>query len=196
MYESLESESDNYLWQLIVKSNEPAFTVLFNRYWATLFTTCYAYLKDKAACKEIVHDIFLSLWNRRKQLEISSFHNYLTQSARYRVYKYLQSAQAYKVNSLNISEGNISNIAETRFNEEALEQKLNYHLNGLPKRCREIFVLSRKEYLSNEEIAQRLKISKRTVENQLTQALQHLRSALNEMLLITFFIIILSFFIL
>jgi len=58
-------------------------------------------------------------------------------------------------------------------------------LNDLPKKCREIYILSRKENLTISEIAQKLNISKRTVENQLTNALKHLRASLKYMMVIT-----------
>jgi RNA polymerase sigma-70 factor (ECF subfamily) len=58
-------------------------------------------------------------------------------------------------------------------------------LRQLPQRCREIFLMSRKDQLNNDEIASRLSISKRTVENQLTTALKHLRVELKRIIMIS-----------
>ncbi len=188
MNTELVSENDGYLWQLVQQDNEPAFTVLYKRYWATLFTTAFSYLKDRTICTDIVHDIFISIWKRRHQLEIISFHHYLTNAARYKVYKLLRTGGKSKPRYVHSFEddatGILSNNAEDKFAYQDLEKKLDHHLNKLPKRCREIFVLSRKEYFTNEEISQRLQISKRTVENQITYALQQLRLVLGNLIMI------------
>lgn len=61
-----------------------------------------------------------------------------------------------------------------------LEFDMESSLSNIPKRCRQIFFMSRKELLSNDEIAGKLSISKRTVENQITHALKHLRLSLKD----------------
>jgi RNA polymerase sigma-70 factor (ECF subfamily) len=186
MREELDSESDINLWERVSRDDEAAFKVLFQRYWQLLFTNVFYYLKDRDACSDIVHDIFISIWKRRQQLEIFSFRHYLTNAARYKVYKYLKTAGKNKMeltDNIEHNAGFTMNVAENKFTNDALEQRLDKHLNELPQRCREIFLLSRKGFLTNDEIARKLKISKRTVENQLTFALRQLRFALNDILL-------------
>lgn len=185
MLEVPESESDIDLWERISKDDEAAFKVLFQRYWSLLYTTLFYYIKDKDGCADVVHDIFISLWNRRHRLEIFSFKYYLTHAARYMAYKYLKANDNYEIEltpAIEYRAGFSNNDADIKFTNEVLEQKLNKHLKDLPQRCREIFLLSRKDFLTNDEIALQLKISKRTVENQLTFALRHLRYALNDIL--------------
>lgn len=187
MLEMQDSESDIVLWEKISKDDEAAFRILFQRYWQLLFTNVFYYLKDKDACADIVHDIFVSIWKRRRQLEIFSFRHYLTNAARYKVYKYLKAADKKNIeltDEIENKAGFAVNAADTKFSNDSLEQKLEKHLYELPQRCREVFLLSRKEFLTNDEIAQQLRISKRTVENQLTIALRHLRLALNDILLL------------
>jgi RNA polymerase sigma factor (sigma-70 family) len=76
--------------------------------------------------------------------------------------------------------GNLSttNKGEEKIVQEEFDERIMIRLNELPKRCREIYLLSRKENLSITEIAMKLNISKRTVENQLTAALKHLKQYL------------------
>lgn len=171
-------ESDVDLWNAICRDDEAAFIALFNRYWELLYNTSFRYLKDQEVSEEIVHDIFLSIWNRRKDLEIISFKNFLLKSVRYQIYN---RARAPKLPitfaDQNVYENNIfeENQGEIRIRELELDQELDKCLNQLPYRCREIFRLSRIKNLSNGEIALQLGISKRSVENQITLALKHLR---------------------
>ena len=72
------------------------------------------------------------------------------------------------------------NQSDHRIKNQELLLELSHYLEKLPKRCQEIFYLSRMDNLSNQEIAGRLGISKRTVENQITTALKHLRSCFRQ----------------
>jgi len=178
------TDNDTTLWAAIRQDNEIAFGALYERYWSVLYTTAYHYLRDKDACTDIVHDIFISIWNKRHELEVMSFRHYLTHATRYRVYKMLNHGKRGKIVAINVwneQDAGISlNSGEDKLEYGDLEQKVNHYLGQLPKRCREIFLLSRKDNLSNDEIAARLDVSKRTVENQLTHALHHLRNNIED----------------
>jgi RNA polymerase sigma-70 factor (family 1) len=187
MTEESQLKDDQALWTAIQQDSELAFATLYERYWSILYSNAYNYLKDKDACMDIVHDIFISIWKKRHEVEIVSFKHYLTQSTRYQIYKKLESNNKSKVVQLEEwrenSENVISNEGEEKILYRDLEQKLDVLMENLPKRCREIFILSRRQNLSNVEIAEKLNISKRTVENQLTYALQHLRASLGDVTL-------------
>ncbi|RYX80321.1 sigma-70 family RNA polymerase sigma factor [bacterium] len=171
-------DNDVDLWNAICKDDEAAFTALFNRYWELLYNTSFRYLKDHEISEEIVHDIFLSIWNRRKDLKIISFKNFLLKSVRYQIYN---RARAPKLPIIfadqNVYENNIfeENKGEIRIRELELDHELDKYLSQLPYRCKEIYKMSRIKNLSNQEIAQQLGISKRSVENQIALALKHLR---------------------
>lgn len=176
--------TDLDLWTLIKADNEQAFSKLFHRYSAKIYSKAYYLIKDREACEQIVHDIFLTLWNNRKTLEIKSFRAYLTSAARYQVYKYItQNASTPLAYTDNLEESSaqiVQNSGSDNIAYKELEQELELYLKGLPRRCREIFIMSRHQLLSNDEIAQRLNISKRSVENQITNALKHLRVSLKD----------------
>lgn len=175
--------SDQELWGEIQQDNSKAFDLLFERYWEKLYSTCHSYLKNEEACKEIVHNIFLDIWQKRNALEVICFKNYLTSAARYQVYKVIRKQ---KMNPVQLIEDYdqvphlnwVRNKGEDKMRDEEISRNLEDVLNTLPKRCKEVFVLSRIKNLSNDEIAGQLGISKRSVENQLTQALKVLRIAL------------------
>jgi RNA polymerase sigma-70 factor (ECF subfamily) len=155
--------------------------MLLKRYWKQLYITAHAYLKDNEACESVVQDIFIYLWEKRKTLTIESFEKYLNASARYNVYKQLKLARLSPVNyqapSEIVENGCAHNAGEQNLSAFELLQDVNVCLGLLPNRCREIFVLSRINQLSNNEIAEKLHISKRTVENQISHALKHLRTS-------------------
>jgi RNA polymerase sigma-70 factor (family 1) len=177
-------ETDLELWNRIKLDDEKAFAMLFHRYSARIFSSSYSYIRDREVCSQIVHDIFLSLWKNRKVLEIKSFNAYLTSAARYRVYKNIAQNKIipidYKENLESFEHISVSNSGQDKLAYQDLENNLNSNLKNLPKRCREIFIMSRKELMTNEEIANQLGISKRSVENQITYALKSLRGSLKD----------------
>ncbi|MGX5819506.1 RNA polymerase sigma-70 factor [Chitinophaga lutea] len=171
---------DAVLWQAVQQDDRTAFRTLFDRYGGSLFHTANYTLRDKEASETIVHDIFLNLWTGRHTLDIRHFRQYILTAARYHVYKALKSRKA--LNLLHGTAGDMEPISpltvnggEAKVAEQSMRDSLRQQLNALPKRCREIFLMSREQHLSNQEIAERLNISKRSVENQITYALQHLR---------------------
>jgi RNA polymerase sigma-70 factor (family 1) len=176
--------TDAELWQAIRNDDEHAFNQLFNRYWVKLYKAAYSKLQEGDVCAEIVHDIFLRLWQRRKELEIEHFAGYLLMAVRFQVYsryKATKSPVLYKEAIDEKDQEYTWNKGDLRLQEHELQQTLQFYINQLPKRCIEIFTLSRVNHLSNHEIAQRLGISKKSVENQLTMALKHLRTAYREL---------------
>jgi RNA polymerase sigma-70 factor (family 1) len=180
--------TDPELLQRILLDDEKAFNVLFDRHWSKVYAVCFRYVKDEEAALEITHDIFLNIWNKRSQLNIGSFQNYVLTSASYRGIRRKQQLNALPINyvedyshgehSFLPNELSATNTGEEKISAEEFDTKVMHMLAELPKRCREIYLLSRKENLSITEISLKLNISKRTVENQLTAALKHLRHCL------------------
>ena len=179
MFVSGVTRSDMELWKEVVNGNGAAFSILFDRYWPVIYKTAFSYIKDKSQCEEITHDIFLNLWRGRHTLTIRSFPAYLRAAARYHVYQFLKSAKAEPVQFIDdwewVRTPEVTNAGDEKISLAELKADVNDLLEALPMRCREIFCMSRMEHLTNEEIADRLGISKRTVENQITRALKHLR---------------------
>jgi RNA polymerase sigma-70 factor (family 1) len=184
---------DEDLWLLIQKDDERSFSILFHRYSAVVFKNAYSYIRDEAICEQVVHDVFLSIWKNRKTLVIRSFRAYLISASRYIVYKQLKTLSkmnlAYVDDLSQHQEVFVENSGYQSLASRDLEEQLNNYLNHLPARCREIFLMSRKRLLNNDEIALELGISKRSVENQLTSALKHLRGSFKD---ITILLVILS----
>lgn len=177
---------DHELWEAIQGNSERAFAALFHRYSAKIYSTAYSYIRDPVVCEQIVHDIFITLWSGRHTLQVQSFKAYLTSAARYRVYKHMATSKIYPIDYKESMEDVVYNDCNSQnegynnlINKE-MELEVDSYLAHLPQRCRQIFLMSRRQLLSNEEIANELGISKRTVENQITYALRHLRFSLKD----------------
>lgn len=173
-------QSDEVLWIAIQNSDDRAFNTLFNRYWKKLYCTVLHYINDKEVAEQVVQDVFVVLWKRRAFLKIEKFANYIHVTARYHVFKALKAKKKVSVDYVEdysaYDEEATINAGELKLNYQDLESQISDFLAPLPKRCREIFWLSRIENLSNDEIAEKFGISKRSVENQLTIALKHIRT--------------------
>jgi RNA polymerase sigma-70 factor (family 1) len=184
--------SDKILLNLMREGDSASFNILFDRYWEMLYATVFSIHSDREVCSEIVHDIFLNLWLKREKLQIESFKAYILASARYHVYRHVKKSRKYSLEyreDLEFSGLVAMNEGELNIRYQDLEKSVDRELEELPRRCKEIFTLSRREQLSNDEIAARLDISKRTVENQLTHALRHLRLSIPYFLVFLFAVI-------
>jgi RNA polymerase sigma-70 factor (family 1) len=176
--------TDTELWEAIKLDDKKAFNMLFERYWSVMYTSAYNHLRDTELSANAVHDVFVNIWEKRGIFEITSVKNYLTSSARYHVYKSLKERKRSTVMYVDHYNEEVTtpdeNSAENKLTRLDVENAVGEHLLKLPKRCREIFLLSRMQHMSNDEIAIQLGISKRTVENQITHALKYLRMHLDK----------------
>ena len=172
--------TDESLFGAVKTGDRKAFNLLYDRYWEIVYKKAFSYLHDADAAGEIVNDIFLNIWLKRETLHILTFQNYLTAAARYRVYNHLKAkkhdALMYVENFDTINHKPFSTLQNDAYSSQEIYKHINRLLNHLPKRCKEIFLLSRFDHLSNSEIAAKLEISKRTVENQLSTAVKHLKN--------------------
>jgi RNA polymerase sigma-70 factor (family 1) len=180
--------SEIELLRLVKEDNYTAFDEIYNRHWSTLFGATYNILRDRDAGMDIVQDVFVWFWENRHQWELVSCKGYLLTAVKFKSANYIRNA---KNRGLIIHQ--LAALPEIHHEEEELEVKQLQELirsiaSRLPDRCREIFQLSRYDYLSNKEIASRLNISEKTVENQLTIALTRLREKLSTGLAMFFFL--------
>ncbi|MFO7923632.1 MAG: RNA polymerase sigma-70 factor [Bacteroidales bacterium] len=168
----------------IKKGDKNAFGLLYKRFYDGLCRSAYRFTGKPEIAEEIVQDIFMKLWEGRKKTEIhGSMHTYLFSAVRNGSVNYLKrlilerkfnakTARQFqnKVNYLQVSQDDGSSLLIA----EELEKSLNEALGLLPPRCREIFLLNRKEGLKHHEIAEKLGISQNTVQRQVSIAIEKL----------------------
>ncbi|MFD2556553.1 RNA polymerase sigma-70 factor [Sphingobacterium tabacisoli] len=166
-----------------LKRSDPAvFKAVYDFYWARLYISAFNLLRDKEQAEDVVQEVFSYLWNNAPTLEIKNLTAWLFTSVRYQVFNVIRSGKVRnKFENLHVIEEFSSNIAEIKLDREDIQRRLMASLDELPPRCKEIFLLSRFEYLSYKEIAERLELSEKTIENQIGIALKKLRISLRDL---------------
>lgn len=167
----------------IKKGNIQEYELLFREFFQPLLSYAISILKSEANAEEVVQDIFFVLWKNKRSLNIhTSFSSYLYKSVHnnclqvirkeQRKLKYEQDRQNWNYNE-SMSPGEI-----LQYNE--LYDKINTIVEELPENCKTIFKLNRFHGLKYSEIAEKLAISIKTVEANMTKALKHLRRHMDE----------------
>jgi len=178
-----EKLSDEALFNLLKNNNVKAFDELYSRYWAVLFSAAYRRVKSREIAEEIVQEYFVSLWkNRGKTVINTCVEAYFKSSIRYIVIAYYQKECLHRsyTESAVISSSGFDNSTEHEVELRDLVLNLEEGISLLPDKCRSVFELSRKQFQSNKQIALRLGISEKTVENHLTKAIKILKLHLKE----------------
>jgi RNA polymerase sigma-19 factor, ECF subfamily len=185
---------DHLLIEGLEKRDKVVFDYIFNYYYSSLCTFSMQYLNDRSACEDLVQDFFVSLWTTAPNIHIqTSLKSYLFSGVRNRCLDYQKHQKVIKKfrEYILFTSETGDNSSENYFAESELRQTVHKSLEKLTPRCREIFGLSRHNGLSNQKISEKLGISKRTVELQVSNSLKILRKELVDyiqFLLIFFFI--------
>src|SRR5690606_3356219 len=160
--------------------SKEAFTEIYDRYWKKMLVVATNKLNSIDDAEEVIQDIFISLWNRRSELNItSSLGNYLAVSVKYRVIKFLDkyyNQQKY-IDSL-VDNSWVDNSTQEWLQFQELKEQLAELVAALPEKCRIVYQLSRDLNYSQKEIAVELNISEKTVEAHIGKAIKTLRAGL------------------
>lgn len=180
-------KTETHILTEIAAGNKLAFEQLFFQYQPQLVAFLTGLTHDPELSRDMAQEIFSSIWNERKKLEqIKSISAYLYQMARYKVYDYfdhLSVTEQYTQEYLKNGSG-AESMEEWLFTRE-LQALIQETVNRMSPQRQLVYRMSREKGLSNEEIALRLNISKRTVENHLTAALGILRKVIYVWILLT-----------
>tara|TARA_R110002072_G_scaffold63882_12_gene158581 strand:- start:382 stop:969 length:588 start_codon:yes stop_codon:yes gene_type:complete len=169
----------------VLISDKRSFETLFHAHYSELCSYAFHFLKDHPASEEIVQDLFVKLWAKKDDLKISSsIRSYLFQSTKNRclnVIKHIEIRENYKHINKETRDGQESNAGQEMETKE-LEDKIEGLISRLAPERQKIFRMSRFEDLKYREIAEKLGISIKTVENQMGKALKFLRDELADYL--------------
>ncbi|RPI76231.1 MAG: RNA polymerase sigma-70 factor [Ignavibacteriales bacterium] len=175
--------NDDVLVTRIRQNDKDAFKLLYNRYSKKIYYFSLKYLGNKIEVEELVQSVFINVWENRKSLDPTySVKSYIYKAAVNYIYNYLKkkSIHARFVESqINNDEIHLNLKYEQVFFND-LEKSINSIVGTLPPQQQKIFRLNRDEGLTYMEIASKLDISVRTVENQMYRALKTLRTILKE----------------
>jgi RNA polymerase sigma-70 factor, ECF subfamily len=160
-----------------------SFDYIFRKYNKKVYYFAISYLKNREEAEDVVQEVFLNLWKYRDQInEYYVFSKYLFKITYNETCKKFRKhasdkRQSEEVLKTFIYEDNSTSL-DIEFNN--LLENANQHIENLPLRQKEIFLLSINNQLSSEQIAQKLNISKKTVENYLAMAKASLRKSFSE----------------
>jgi RNA polymerase sigma-70 factor (ECF subfamily) len=177
------TDQDRLLVSQLKEGSKDAYQLLFNRYAPRIFAFALSYLKRREDAEELLQEIFLRLWEIRTTLDDSkNIKSLLFKICINLIYDFIRRKnieQAYLVFAGNNDQSN----ADSTWHEVIYHDMLmlmNRLVETMPDQRRLIFRLSKEDGLSNDEIAIRLQLSKRTVENQLYRAISYLRERIGQ----------------
>ncbi|WP_289662135.1 RNA polymerase sigma-70 factor [Flavobacterium panacagri] len=178
--------TDEELVDLLKSGKDKAFDELYFRYRDILVRFVYLRMKSVAISEEIVQEVFTSIWERRKTIVIQkSFAAYIYTSVRYMTLDYIKSHAVSDQYIQEVLEKNTvsygsQNATEDAVYYEELQKAVDKATMLLPKKSKEVFILSRIKHYSNKEIADELNVSIETVKYHITYALKFMRTYLGE----------------
>lgn len=174
----------------VIRKNDADFSRLYNDYYVLLCTIADQYLKDKFLAEEVVGDVFLHYWEKYDEITITtSCKAYLVRAVQNRCLNHIEHGRVEeKIKQKIETESTLLGLAESSdyplgsLYEKELASLIYQSMNSLPDQCRKIFMLSRDEGLTYEEISQKLNISVNTTKTQMKIALSKLRELLKDYL--------------
>ncbi|AWW32967.1 RNA polymerase sigma-70 factor [Echinicola strongylocentroti] len=190
MFEPQQHIDSSKFIALLQKDGGKAFELLFKLYYDKLLHLAKYYTNNAEDAEEIVQDVFLKLWERRKKItELNN--SYLFTMTKNACLDYLKHQSVVQKKSKELYDSQLADPLRFIQNETAsyvlekeLDQKIQESIAALPTKQREVFIKSRMDGKKNMEIAQELKISKRTVDTHITLALKAMRLQLKEFLMV------------
>lgn len=163
----------------IKNSDSKAFDTLYSMYWNKLYSFAKLSTSTPEEAEELVQDVFVDIWVRRRKLDVTGkVDSYLYSAIKYKLLDKIRKDKQFEKYSdyvYKVTENYYTDNTEDNLCIQEIFELIMAKSKQLPPKCHEIFVLSRIENKSIDEIAEQLKISPQTVKNQLTKALKFIR---------------------
>ena len=174
--------TETELLKAIASGNEAAFNVLFEKYRTKLYGYIFTISKSKEATEEILIDVFLKLWMGKEMLEeIENLDAFLGKMAHNKAIDYLRmSSRAAKNEKLSRQElfPAIETETDYKLREGECQLLLNKAIDQLSPQRKNVFMLSRQQEFTYDEIASELNLSRNTVRNTMAETLKFFKSFL------------------
>ena len=174
------SYSDNELVEQMFQGDKSCFAELYERYFAVIYSFVRKMLQDEDQAEDVTQEVFLAFYVNGTQHPIKSVRSYLYQSARYAIIDLFRKQKYQHAYLAGLQEcyNKGTWVTDEVLIERELQHQIELEVDRLPPKMRKIFELSRRQYLSNKEIADQLSLSEGTVRQQIHNAIVRLRSRL------------------
>jgi RNA polymerase sigma-70 factor (family 1) len=184
MHNMTPEYSDEHLLLRMQYGNSQAFDLLYEKYWEKTFLEAYKRLKNTEQSKDIVQDIFTDIWLRREIVQITNLPGYLQVAVRNRVFKLLEKQKrSHPFFDAIENLPALHHLADSNLLWKELAASYDALIATLPPKRQQIFKMRFQEDLTTSEIATALRVSRKTVQNQLTRAIDQLKISLSHIFL-------------
>jgi len=168
----------------LAAGDQLAMKEIFSHFFPIVYKRIFLVVRQKELSEDLAQEVFLKVWRKREQIKIKqTLEGYLATMAYHEALGYLRkkTPELHTVESESL-EHTLQSDGHLEIEGLELQDRLNQAINGLPPRCRGVFMLSRYEGKSYKEIGEVMNISVKTVENQMSKALSTLRLNLQDLL--------------
>lgn len=189
--ESYTKYTDERLTELLRSGDRMAYTEIYHRYKRLLYLFAFKRLGEKEEVRDIVHEVFMSLWLHHEQLEISyTLSTYLHSAVRNKIANLIAHKQVSGryLDSFRTHLDTANNSTDHLLRDKQLSALIEKEIAALPDKMREVFELSRKTNYTRKEIAAELGLSEETIKSHMHQALKKLKIKLGSLLGMIFLI--------
>lgn len=173
-----QNYTDQILIDLLCKDDTGAYAEIYRRYWKKLLIMAWNHSDTKAAAEDIVHEVFISLWERKHEVDIKDVRGFLITSVKYSVFKAFQKKSRREGLIKNNYEFIDVADDEKKLDARFLQDYIDGIVDKMPEKYSIVFRYSRELGLKNTEIAKMVNISEKGVEARLTRALKLIRGGL------------------
>lgn len=176
----MDQDQINIQIEKMKAGDRESFNQVFRRYYSPMVRFCIRYVADSDLASEIVQDLFVKLWSNREKISFNtSFESYMLTSVRNSALTYINKERSHAEANLRIysEESDNTDPSET-LQSNNLEESYRKILKDMPEKRREVFLASRYDGLKYSEIAEKLGISQKTVEAQMSAAIKQLKDGL------------------
>jgi len=182
----LYTDEDHLLWQKIKEGSSESFNALYSKYWQILYCSALKRLKNHHQAQDITQEVFVNLWLKRMDLQIDNLSAYLQVAVRNKVLNLFEKEKRY-ISISRLLEDNFSQYGDpadvVALRNEFLQAYRDL-VDALPEQRKKIFQLHYDENLSTEDIARRLQLSRKTIQNQLGRAVSFLKTNLSNLFIL------------
>jgi len=173
--------TDAELIRALNRNEKEAFTEIYCRYWKPMLKIAWSYNQSPEAAKDIVHDVFISLWERKAIPHENNLPGYLATAVKFQCFKIYQKELRRSQLASENKEFSEEVDYEAEWDAALMRDLIDNIVEEMPAQCKLIFRFSRLEGLNNREIAAKINISEKGVENTLGRALKIIRAELKHL---------------